>query len=191
MPDRMTISYLFILVSGLMLAGCAATSAPNNWLPEADAAQYDGFGAWIKVNIIKANASADSDSTIMGELLSVEYDSLFILSIDNQLISVSRDNIRKARLAYYNSQHGALAVWGFVGALSTGSHGVGAIISLPIWILSSTAAAASQSRAPIVYYPPEEWSSLHQYARFPQGFPPQFDRSRLIKKPEKKQLHSF
>lgn len=171
---------------GLTLAGCAATSAPQDWLPRADAAQYEGFGAWIKVNLTKDTITEHKYTTVMGELLAVEADSLFILGEDNQLIGISQDEVYKARLTYYNSQFGSLTAWTFIGALSTGSHGIGSIISLPVWVLSGIAATASQSRSPMVNYPPEAWAMLYKYARFPQGFPPQFDRSQLNKKSKKK-----
>ena len=69
-----------------------------------------------------------------------------------------------------------------LGTLSTFSHGFIAVISAPIWIVSGSAAAAIQSRKPILDYPKTTIDQFTIYARFPQGLPTNLNRASLKSK---------
>ena len=70
------------------------------------------------------------------------------------------------------------------GALSTASHGVGLIISFPVWILIGSISTATQSYTPIQKFPVKSWDELIKYARFPQGLPRVLELGKLEPKKE-------
>jgi hypothetical protein len=87
--------------------------------------------------------------------------------------------VQRAELTGYDSQASELAAWTVLGTLSTASHGVGLILTAPFWVISGAASTAKQSRCGYVRYPPAIREDFLPYARFPQGLPPEVDRSRL------------
>jgi hypothetical protein len=116
-----------------------------------------------------------------GELIAIHADSLFILSANN-LTAIPTAKIKKATLTAYDANWGPLAAWSVAGTLSTASHGVGLIISAPVWILSGTIATSAQSHAPRITFPSKPWQEFRKHARFPNGLPPGLDRRSLRSK---------
>lgn len=162
----------------LLLSGCASTTAPSGWLPSADESQKEAYGAWISVEYSSGSKSLNKAE---GEFIAVSQDTVFILSQD-ELFAIPLDKIKHGTLTTYDSQHGILALWTLGGSLSTASHGVGAIISLPVWILSGTIATTGQSFAPVKTFPARSWDELKKYARFPQGLPKGIEVKKLRSK---------
>ncbi len=174
---KMALAGLCILAAGL-LGGCASNRAPKGWLPEAEQAQIQAFGAWIWVE-------CEIDSSVLeaeGEFIAETEDSVFVLTPDS-LVAVATSRIVRVRLYTYDAKQGRLALWTTAGSLSTPSHGFFLILSLPLWVLTGSISTAAQSRLPIEKLPPQSWHELRKFARFPQGLPEQLDRSRLKGKP--------
>lgn len=168
MPAKAT-----LLLGALLLAGCATTSAPSGYLPAPPETQREARGGWIE---LEPNVRADS--TLEGELIAVHSDTLYVLR-EAVLETVARSDIRTARVAFYNAHPELLGLWTAGGILSTGTHGLGLILSAPAWLLAGSIAAISQSYHPFVTYPDRRWEALRPYARFPQGLPASLDRSTL------------
>ena len=158
------------------VAGCASNPAPSGWLPGAGDVPIEPYGAWVEVGL----GSAERERTVSGELLAVHPDSLFVFVAGN-LEAYSITEIRQARVAWYESGASMLMIWTAAGSLASLSHGAFGVITLPLWILGGSLASASQSRSPFVDYDPAKsrLESLSPYARFPQGIPPDIDRSHL------------
>ena len=158
------------------VAGCASNPAPSGWLPGATDVPIEPYGAWVELGI----GSAEPERTVSGELLAVHQDSLFVFVYGN-LEAYSITEIRQARVAWYESGASMLMIWTVAGSLASVSHGAFGMITLPLWILGGSLASASQSKSPFVDYDPGKSrpESLRPYARFPQGIPPDIDRSRL------------
>jgi len=152
----------------VFLTGCASTTAPGDWLPTAQEAQMEAYGSWIYVEYATGSSSFDK---VDGELIAIGDDTVFILSSTDQLVSIPLDKIESAKLTTYDAKHGVLGLWTLGGSLSTASHGIVLIISLPVWILSGSITTAAQSYAPIEKFPIKSWDDLRKYARFPQGLP--------------------
>ena len=150
-----------------------STSSGKQWyLVETS----DGRRGWV---LPKELASQQGVPRIQGELIAFERDSVFVMT-PSQLVSVSATDIVSARLYTFAPNTGSLALWTFVGVLSTASHGAGLVLSLPVWIIAGTASAVSESHSPEVKVPGRSWEYLRMFARFPQGLPPGLDRSALI-----------
>ena len=162
-----------ILLAALV-AGCASSNAPPAFLPNASEAQWNPRGGWITVRY----GAADPGEELDGELLAVEEDSLYVLTNGGPR-SAPITQVRRAELWRYGSEYGGLAAWTVLGALSTASNGYYAGITLPLWILGGTISTAGQSRAPRLTRPGDSWTRFRAFARFPQGLPPNLDRSAL------------
>jgi hypothetical protein len=160
-----------------IMAACAGTSAPTGWLSPATETQREAFGAWIQITFQQAANRENID----GELIAVEGDIVYIL-VENTLKSAQVAQIKQARLTIYNSQPSLLALWTLVGTLSTISHGIGLVISAPIWIICGTMTTSLESYAPRAIYPQKSWDELRKFARFPQGLPPDLDNHPLKSK---------
>jgi hypothetical protein len=82
-------------------------------------------------------------------------------------------------LTGYDSKASGLAAWSVLGTLSTASHGVGLVLTAPIWVIAGVASTAKQTRAGHLVYPRRTASAFGAYARFPQGLPAGIDRAAL------------
>ncbi len=183
MHAKETILRLIAAASSVFLIGCAGTSAPIGWLPDAEEAQREGFGAWIDLRHTQGNEKG----RVMGELISVGSDSVYVLT-QNGFLAIPKVLIKRTRITGFNSHHGTLALWTLMGTLSVGSHGYYLMLTAPVWIISGTIASASQSRAPIKEYPTDMWDDIRMYARFPQGLPKNINPDWLDDKTETRSL---
>jgi len=102
------------------IAGCASTGAPDDWLPLAEEAPTDVYGAWITVHLIDEGArphlagefSVDfADSLgyrppLAGELLAVDADSVFVLvggrAGSCPVTAIGKQDVAKAQVAYFD-----------------------------------------------------------------------------------------
>jgi hypothetical protein len=87
--------------------------------------------------------------------------------------------VDNARLETYSSKHGWVLSWTVFGTLSTISHGIGLVLTAPIWLVVGGIATSAQSQVPIEKYPPKTWDHLTMFARFPMGLPADIDLTSL------------
>jgi hypothetical protein len=161
-----------LILTCLAVVGCASTGAPDNWLAVAEDAPRDPYGSWVTVEYEKWH----DEQFLAGEFLAVDSDSLYVLTsfagTGDPVVGVSLGLVKKAKIASFDPQTGKASGWVLAGTLSSLSHGLGAAISIPLWIIMGSAMAGSQSRTPLENYPNLSWDVLTMYARFPQGPPP-------------------
>ena len=170
---KVGIAFISIILSVLFLS-CASTTAPRHWLPTADKAQQEAYGAWITVEY---NTSS-SERIAEGEFIAVSRNSVFVLTSE-KLVVIPQNQIKQGRLVTYDSKYGVLGIWTLLGVLSTPSHGVGLIISAPVWIVLGSVITSGQSYEPIETIPVKSWDELRKFARFPQGIPKELDPKTL------------
>ena len=172
-----------VILICLAVGGCASTGAPDDWLSVAKDAPQDPYGAWVTVEFVKSH----DEKFLMGEFLAVDKDSLYVLSgvagTSDPVMGVSLDIIEKAKIASFDPEMAKAAGWVTAGTISTLSHGLGAAVTMPIWIIFGSAMAAGHSRTPLENYPNLTWEELNMYARFPQGPPPGLHQLGLRPKP--------
>lgn len=181
--------------------GCARTSAPPGFLPSKKGASKDPYGAWID---IRHHAPEDvrTHFRTRGELIAAEAESVHVLT-DAGWRTIPITDIDKATLTLYSSGAHWQALWGILGFLSTASHGFYLAISAPVWLGTAITTTAIATREPrIVLHARKErsstedtqtsanpalwdddWNGIRRYARFPQGPPPEIDRTALPMKP--------
>jgi hypothetical protein len=153
--------------------GCFYTTAPKGFLPTAQAAQQDAFGGWVRAEL------ADN-ITMEGELLAVTADTLHLLTSASGWMALPLSQVRMATLTGYDMWLQPFIGWGVGGTLSALSHGFFLLFSMPLWIITSSSAAASASRAPRIRS--LDPAQLAPFARFPQGLPVDIDRSTIRSK---------
>jgi len=173
----------FIILICLTLTGCASTGAPDGWLPVAAAAPKDPYGSWVTIEFQKGSQEA----FLVGEFLAVDRDSLYVLApyygSSDPIRGVSLDTIKKAKIASFDPETGKAVGWVAMGSLASLSHGLGAAISIPLWMIMGGALAGGQSRTALENYPDLSWSELRMYSRFPQGPPSGLHQLDLQPKP--------
>lgn len=154
------------------LPGCATHSAPRQWLRNPAQTQTLAVGGWMDVQYGQKQRA-------QGELIAVHPDSLFILA-EQGLIAFAMRDISRAKVTAYSANHELLAFWTIAGIMSTLSHGIGLVLSAPLWIIFGTVATISQSHQPQVSKNARtSWDAFAKYARFPRGIPKEIDRNAL------------
>jgi len=156
-----------------LCTACFRTTAPQGWLPTPREAQTDAYGGWIRVEEL-------AGSEVEGELLAATADTIHVLG-DSVWVAVPVSQVKEATLTGYHVRIEPLVTSGILGSVSTVSHGFFAVLTLPTWIVTSTAGASSASRAPRVISTSP--SALNVFARFPQGLPADVDRATIRPKP--------
>jgi hypothetical protein len=158
-----------------LIAGCAGTGAPDAWLPDARTGGQEAYGAWIIVEL----EAGGLQQPIAGEFLALGPDSLFVLTAA-RLEAIPLADVHRAKVIFYDPRADVVGIWTAVGTLSTPSHGVGLLISAPVWLLLGCSTTVVQRNNAIRNYPrsngymqpAEKWSGMNRFARFPQGPPP-------------------
>jgi hypothetical protein len=74
-------------------------------------------------------------------------------------------------LGAYHTRHAQLAAWTGLGTFSTLSHGIFALISVPMWLFAGVTAAEYERHASLHHYPDVPLTDFRPFARFPQGRP--------------------
>jgi hypothetical protein len=155
---------LFVLQSACI----ARSPAPVAWQRSMDDVKTVTYGAWTRVE----GRSFVSD----GELLAAERRYL-ALSRGDEVTIVPSGCIEKVKIAAFEGAPGPTILWGVAGSLSTASHGVYLLFTLPIWLITTAGASYAHSAAGYVradYQKPltAELDMIRKWARFPQGLPP-------------------
>jgi hypothetical protein len=165
----------FYAFASLLASACFQTTAPEGWLSTPAVAQREAYGGWISA----AYTLGAGTATVEGELIAASPDSLHVLTADS-LVTVATSAVTSATLTTYDARLNTLNMWTILGAVSSLSHGVGLLLSVPMWIIVGTTATASASKAPRVQS--VDAALLRPYARFPQGLPPGLERRALRQK---------
>ena len=116
---------------------------------------------------------------VAGELIAIGRDTVFVLT-ESGLEALPEAELRAAQVASYQSARGELALWTCMGTLSTASHGVGLVLTAPLWIIGGTICTVAASGAGIHRYPQVSLGEFAPFARFPQGLPPEVRDSGLL-----------
>jgi hypothetical protein len=157
------ISKFFIISFIVLLSNCSTVQAPRRSVPKLKGIETDAFGGWITLSL------KGSQSSIAGELIAVDTDSIFVMRSD-KIHLYSKTDISTARIILYNTGSNNFLAWTILGSLATISNGGFLIITLPITlIMGITTTVAEAKRINFYDYPNISWGELNKYARFPQG----------------------
>lgn len=171
------------LVGLLAASACHFPMAPRRWLPPADASVREAFGGWADVMWRPDTGSRRTRIRTSGELIAAHDDTLYILRVTGELAALPLAFVLDGSITSYDARTSTMIAWGTLGTLATASHGIVLLLTAPVWIISSSVAASSVSRAARVVIRRGLAERLRPYARFPQGIPAGVDVTTLRPKP--------
>jgi hypothetical protein len=154
-----------------------AGAGPEWWL--ADEGEQD----WEFAGEHPRPVAPRPEGQVSGEFLALTPDTLYVLTTDSTLVTVPLVQVVSARISFFDAQTSLVRGYVALAAVSTLSHGVGLLLSLPVWLASGSVAASSQARTAIKEPGDDGWQALQMYARFPQGPPPGLHTMRLHPRP--------
>lgn len=166
------------LVAAVVIAAVttACVSNPDPRRPTLVKMQTEGVGAWIV-------ATSHQGFIVEGELISATSEYIHILRVGQPgaaLVFMPTRDVANAKVYKYESE-GGLGWMGVLGTLSTISHGFILILSAPVWILSTAIAVGAETSHIELDYPDDDaLVDLANWARFPQGIPPNVDEEALL-----------
>ena len=166
------------LIFALIVSSCAAQYG-SGWLPEAEQATHDGYGAWVRV---KPFFSKTIDEQYEGELIAVSKDSLYLINISskNTFEAFPRQDIAKVvGNTYDRGGYWQYAVGAIVGCLLSATTGFYLFIPFFGYIISAIIGGSVASYISHISYDGDDmdWRELSTYARFPTGLPPTYNRA--------------
>jgi hypothetical protein len=157
------ISNFFILSFIVLVCNCSTVKAPQGSVPRRNGVATDAFGGWITLSV------TGGQSSIGGELIAVDTDSLFVMSGDKIQI-FSKADISAARLILYKTDNNGYTAWTILGALATISNGGFLVFTFPVFLVTGIVTTITEAKRINFYdYPAVSWDELTKYARFPQG----------------------
>jgi len=166
------------LIAAIAIAAAAAACVenPDPRSPSLVKMQTEGVGAWVVV-------TARAGWAVEGELISLTSEYMHVLRVGQPgaaLVYLRTADVARAKVYTYESE-GGLGVAGFLGTLSTISHGFFLILTAPVWIITTAIAVAAEKNHVELDYPEDNTlEELSQWARFPQGIPSTVDEEALL-----------
>lgn len=160
---------LLILVS--IIAGCATSNAPSNFLPKTDDISQNVFGGWITI-ITEPDSLIPGDKWLMygGEFIAVDDSTVYVMY--DSIYQISKYKVAESILELDEKNTTAYGLWVLGGSLLTLSNGYYASITLPLWLIAGIPSVVGESeRDKYDMDEPDEayWDSVKVFARFPQG----------------------
>lgn len=164
----------------LALSGGAAGCFPrpmSDSLPEPEATHHLASGAWARAVVEDSAGGTTRDHS--GELIAVHADTIFILD-PYRLRALDRHAVSSLRVERY-APDSAAGLWVMAGVASTLSHGLILVLSAPLWTLFGSITAAEYASSYVLV--DSDYDRARSFARFPQGLPPEIDRSKITAAP--------
>jgi hypothetical protein len=132
----------------------------------------------VPVNGAELTVLRDDQTEVKGELLEASENHVVILK-SHTMVRIDANDIRRVTVTRYENGTliAILLAWSTAGAIGQASHGKFAAVTEPIWGGIAAGAllpvAADEGRFAHVEKK-SDFVFLREYARFPQGLPPQF-----------------
>ena len=179
------INPIWIILICLAAASCKTADIPAEYNYRVSEIQNNPFGCWMELKLI-SHDNLLSFKNISGELLSVEKDSVYLLTGDgtvdvfSELAVVSATlYIHKNQLGTYMAVTGLLILPNMIGVATGGEFaGYFLLIALPAAVIGSVIAGieGKLNATNTLHYPgANKISDMKKYSRFPAGIPPGID----------------
>jgi len=169
---------LAVVLLGALTFACATNPAPPNWLTPIPKSDRDTFGGWVEVRYPKETKLAP----VNGELIAVGDQTIHVFTASG-LQEIPIADVASARASLYAPDTASVMLWATAGAISSVTHGVFLVVSLPAWLVIGRAAMGDVWEEAQVTFPERTWAEFRSYARFPQGLPLELDLGTLQAKP--------
>lgn len=184
MPRRIK---TILLLTGLILflSECGTLKIPANYRYTALQMKREITGNWINIKL-NSKIISGTDPVLAGELIAIQSDTIYLItpdglkglhvsSIDNAVLFIYMNQARM-----YAAFTGLLYLPDMVAALVTGIPGF-LLLGVP-WVATGsivTTSEASNHSNTMIYPDFCRLDDLKKFARFPQGMPPDIDKTRL------------
>jgi hypothetical protein len=123
------------------------------------------------------------DQVVEGELLGLDPAYVYIL-VEGQTVAVLRSQVKNVNVRLYESHSTAAGVWTAIGTVSTVTHGFWAVFSAPVWLATGIPTTVAMSNRSHMELENDQLGPLAQFARFPQGLPPNWPGNRGVSRDE-------
>jgi hypothetical protein len=159
----MKIKYFIFII---LIMSCFGACTYPYYLPQSETIDVNQYGSYIEINPMQGELS--------GELLAVDNNAITILTDLNfqkkvEIVPLSKVHTFSIRYAKSKSYGWTIPVF----SLATISHGVFAIFTFPLNLISTISITASAINS--YKYKNITYDQLKMYARFPQGIPANVD----------------
>lgn len=158
--------HIIYLVLVVLLASC---KSPSYLTRPADFKSH--------VHGLHVECDISDGGTLLGELIEVRGDSLTIL-VQDQYMDIPRSRVEgiEVIVAGVSNDYKKFERWGALLPISSITHGLAGVFTLPINLATGIAAATDARKGSYrMKYPKElPWDQLYKFSRFPQGMPPNF-----------------
>ena len=166
--------YLFytpLIIILFLLTGCAASYAPDDWLPETEDIPKSERGGWITI-IVSDTVDKQQPKLIQysGEFLGIDTESVYILY--DSLYILKRTTIQNSIVELDQKHITGYGIWTCLGVAASFTNGVLMIITAPIWIISGTLSVTGETyrdRYEQEFPGDDYWKNVNKFSRFPQG----------------------
>lgn len=180
-----------VMVACFLLFSCQPTYVPSSYRISINKVETNTYGSWMKV-MLKQPINEIGGSITTGELITIQYDSVYILVKDHQMHVLSINSIADIELFTHKNQSGTYAamsmaffVPNIIGAIATG-YAQFLLLGVPVLVTGLILAAVESSKQEnILIYPDKNnLQELRKFARFPTGLPKSLDKESLLLKKE-------
>ncbi|HSW55778.1 MAG TPA: hypothetical protein VLH59_11885 [Ignavibacteriaceae bacterium] len=165
------ILHYLLIISTVILIGCATSYAPDNFLPQTTDVPQDIYGGWLTVITAPDTLHPDENwKQYSGEFIASEDSNIYLLY--DSLYQIPKRNIIESTLELDEKNTTTYGLWVFGGSVLTLSNGIYAGITLPLWLLAgipTVVGESSRDRYETDESTEEYWNGIKMFARFPQG----------------------
>lgn len=155
-----------LIVVVVVLTFISACKTPE-YLPKPE-----GYKQYVKGSFFNVNMS--NGEKYLGEIIAVDEKKISLLSLDDEIIFVSKTEIESAKIlvSMTSEKPKAIVTAASLINLTSIGHGYYGVITLPINILATTGLAVDVATPYSIEYPEFiAWDQIYKFARFPQGVP--------------------
>lgn len=161
----------------LLLLICYGCSSPQYL------SKPEEFKDHVKGLTMKCNLKGRPD--ILGEIIEVNDQEIILLSLksDRKIYTISKSKLHRSEILVAGTSNNpkGISLWaGLINLLSI-SHGVLAMVSLPVNLIVTISVGSDAAYSTYsIYYPHHiGWDDMRKFARFPQGLPDHIPKEQI------------
>jgi hypothetical protein len=184
MPRRIK-TILILTGLFLFLSGCSTVKIPSKYRYSAQQVKREITGSWIHIKLNLA-AYTDQETELSGELIAIQSDTVYVIT-PHGFKGVQIAKIDEADLYMFMNQPGLIAA--VTGLLYLPDLIASVVFDMPgflilgvPWIITGSiiTIAEGSNHSNILNFPSFcSLEELNKFARFPQGMPPDIDKTRI------------
>jgi hypothetical protein len=184
MPRRIK---TILLLTGLILflSGCSTVRIPSKYRYSAQQVKREITGSWIHIKL-NLRANTEQETELSGELIAIQSDTIYVITTHG-FKGVQISKIDKADLYIFMNQSGLYAA--VTGLLYLPDLIASVVFDMPgflilgvPWIITGSiiTIAEGTNHNNVLNFPNFcSLGELRKFARFPQGMPPDIDKTRI------------